>query len=417
MKKKVWIFNHYATQTVLAGRGRHYWIARELIKLGYEPVIFCCNFNHDSLKFVNPSNPLWFEETTPCGAKCVYVRSNAYGDNGKKRVLNMIAFARNLKKVAKIYAKKNGRPDVVYPSSVHPLTVFVGEKLAKKWRVPCVCEFRDLWPESIFAYFPEKRKKWYAKFLLRAERKMYERADKIIMTWEGGKDYVADQGWNDTIPASKIVHIGNGVDLEEFERLLADHRFDDPDLSDASQFKAVYTGSVRMVNNLGLLVDAAEELRKRGDDRVKILVWGGGDQLESLKKRVEDARLDNIVFKGFAERRFIPSILSQSDCELLHNSSTALDKYGQSQNKFFEYLAAGKPILMTYSVGYSVVKREGCGIELDEQTSEKIADALQAFSAMPKERYDEMAKKAKEVARSYDFKIHAKKLAEIIESL
>ena len=417
MRKKVWIFNHYATQAAVDLRGRHYWIARELVKLGYEPVIFCCNFEHFSAKFVNEDNPLWFEDTLPCGAKCVYIRSNAYHNNGKQRVLNMFRFAFNLKKVAKIYAKKYVRPDVIYGSSAHPLTVIVGEKLAKKWGVPSLCEVRDLWPESIFAYYPEKRKKWYAGMLVRGERKMYERANAIIMTWEGGKDYIVEQGWTDTIPLSKVYHIGNGVDLQEFHSFLSEHHFEDPDLSDKSHFNAVYTGSVRLVNNLGMLVDAAVELRNRGNSRVRMLIWGGGNELEPLRERVRELGLDNIVFKGFTARHNIPSILSQSDCTLLHNSSTVLDKYGQSQNKFFEYLAAGKPILMTYSVGYSICKKDGCGVELDEQTPEKIADALEAFSVMPKEQYDEMSKKALQVAENYDFKLHTRKLAEIIESL
>lgn len=417
MKKKIWILNHYATQAAVDLRGRHYWIARELVRLGYEPVIFCCNYEHFSSKFVDESNPLWFENTLPCGAKCVYIRSNAYHNNGKQRIINMLRFARNLKKVGKIYARKYGRPDVIYASSAHPFTVIAGQKLAKRWNIPSLCEVRDLWPESIFAYYPEKRKKWYANMLYRGERKMYERANAVIMTWEGGKDYVVDQGWTDTIPVSKIHHIGNGVDLQEFNAFLSEHQFDDPDLNDKSRFNAVYTGSVRLVNNLGMLVEAAEILRKRGNTKVKILVWGGGNELEMMRERVKELGLENIVFKGFTSRSNVPSILSQSDCTLLHNSSTVLDKYGQSQNKFFEYLAAGKPILMTYSVGYSIIKAQGCGVELENQTPEAIADALEAFSAMPKEQYDAMSKKAKEVAENYDFKLHTKKLADIIESL
>ncbi len=136
-----------------------------------------------------------------------------------------------------------------------------------------------------------------------------------------------------------------------------------------------------------------------------------------MRDRVKELGLTNIVFKGLAERKNIPSILAQSDCTLLHNSSTALDKYGQSQNKFYEYLAAAKPILMTYCVGHSVVKKEGCGIELDEQTPESIADALEKLEKLPREEYDAMAVKARQVAESLDTKLQMAKRIKIIEDL
>ena len=98
-------------------------------------------------------------------------------------------------KVAKIYTTSPAPPpDIILASSPSPFVVAAGEKLAKKFRVPCVAEIRDLWPESIFAYFPQKRNKWYAKFLQNYERKIYERADAIIMTWAGGADYIVDLG-------------------------------------------------------------------------------------------------------------------------------------------------------------------------------------------------------------------------------
>ena len=417
MKKKFWLINHYSGITAFVEGGRHYWFAKELVRRGYEPTVFCCNVDHDRGGFFFPENKLWQEKEVPSGAKYVFVRSNLYGDNGKQRVLNMIRFSLNMLKVGKEYAKKYGKPDVILASSVHPLTVYAGERLAKKFGVPCVAEIRDLWPESIFAYFPEKRGKWYAKMLYWGERRMYERADAVVMTWPGAKDYLLEQGWDKTIDMSKVYHIGNGVDLEGFDQNVVDHPFSDPDLEAPGYFKAVYAGSIRKVNNLGVLVEAAAELQRRGDKRVKILVWGSGDELETLQKRAEELKLTNLVFKGRTDKKNIPSLLTQCDCAILHNSSTALDKYGQSQNKFIEYLASGRPILMTYSVGYSVCKARNCGLELDAQTPEKIADALERLANMPREEYETMARNARETAKSYDFKAHTDKLVEIVENL
>ena len=136
-----------------------------------------------------------------------------------------------------------------------------------------------------------------------------------------------------------------------------------------------------------------------------------------MRDRVKELGLTNIVFKGLADRKNIPSILTQSDCALLHNTSAVLNKYGQSQNKFYEYLAAAKPILMTYCVGRSVIKKEGCGIELDQQTPESIANALEKLEKLPREEYDAMAANARRVGESLDTKFQMEKRIKIIEDL
>ena len=40
-KKKVWIFNHYATEMFFDKAGRHYWFARQLRELGHDVTVFC----------------------------------------------------------------------------------------------------------------------------------------------------------------------------------------------------------------------------------------------------------------------------------------------------------------------------------------------------------------------------------------
>ena len=75
---------------------------------------------------------------------------------------------------------------------------------------------------------------------------------------EGAYDYIVEQGWENEIPRSKVYHINNGVDLEQFDYNTEHFRVDDPDLDDPNTFKVVYTGSIRKANGLGILVDAAK---------------------------------------------------------------------------------------------------------------------------------------------------------------
>ena len=48
LKKRIWIWNHYATNTYKNHGGRHYWFAENLIREGYEVTIFCASTIHNS---------------------------------------------------------------------------------------------------------------------------------------------------------------------------------------------------------------------------------------------------------------------------------------------------------------------------------------------------------------------------------
>lgn len=150
--KNVWTINHYATNMFYDKGGRHYWFAKYLKQEGYNPVVFSCNTKHNAPERFIDTNELWTEHLAEeIDVPFVFVKSNVYTGNGLKRILNMIGFYLNVKKTAKEYALKNDKPDIIYASSVHPLTLVAGIQLAKKFGVKCICEVRDLWPGSLVA--------------------------------------------------------------------------------------------------------------------------------------------------------------------------------------------------------------------------------------------------------------------------
>ncbi len=419
MKKNVWIINHYAGNTFFEKGGRHYAFAKYLRQAGYNPVVFCCNAQHNSEKqSYLQMDGVWEEQIAEeIGVPYVFVQGRTYTGNGKQRILNMVDFYRNVKKTAKEYAALHEKPDVIYASSVHPLTLIAGQQLAKRFGVRCVCEIRDLWPESLVAYGMLKAKSPVAKVLYLVEKRIYQKADRIVMTWPGGYDYIRDKGWEKAIRKEKVVHISNGVDLAEYRQNISAHPYRDPGLEQCEKRRFIYAGSIRKVNNLGILIRAAEILEKENDDRFELFVFGDGDERGELEDYVIENDLSSVVFKGKVPKKEIPSVLAQSDINILHNSSTSLDKYGQSQNKFFEYLASGRPVLMTYSVGHSVVREEECGIEIERQTPEAIADAIRMICGFPQEKIDRYSRNALACAAKYDFEILTEKVISVIEEL
>ncbi|HFI0157732.1 TPA: glycosyltransferase family 4 protein [Streptococcus suis] len=414
MKKNIWIWNHYATNMIEDKAGRHYWLAENLILNEYKPTIFCASTLHNTDDNIDTEGNIFIQKESE-NIPFVIVKTPQYSGNGKKRIINMISFYKNLFPTAKEYANKYGKPDVILASSVHPLTLVAGIKIAKKFGIPCICEVRDLWPESIVAYGSLKRNSVIAKFLYLGEKWIYKNADSVIMTWEGGKQYIIDQGWDKQIDLNKIKHISNGVIIDSFDKNSQDHVTIDSDLEDNNFKNLVYAGSIRKVNNLGLLLDTAKIIQNY-DQKIRFLIYGSGDEKEMLENRCKEENINNVVFKGRVEKKMIPSILKRSHANILHNSSTSLDKYGQSQNKFFEYLAAGRCVIQTYSTGYSVLEKYKCGVSAIEQQPKEIAEII-LEACKDNEKAEQMGVNARKAAYEFDFTNLTGKLIEIIENV
>lgn len=416
MKQRIWIINHYATDQLFRRAGRHYWFAKYLHQLGYSPTIFCCNVKHNNDGFFFPNNDSWTIHETPDGFSSVVIGSTPYTGNGLSRIRNMVVFSWNLLRTTTEYAKQHGKPDVILASSVHPLTVIVGEWIARKMKVPCIAEIRDLWPESIFAFYPEKKSGTLAALLYAGERWMYKRADAIIFTMEGGKDYLSEKGWTGTqknqIHPSKVFHINNGVDLESNRQNLQTHYLNDSDLDDESLYKVVYTGSLGRANSMGLMLDTAKLLT---DSNVCFLVWGEGPEAEALIERCKMEKIENVVFKGAIDRRFVPSILARSDLNFFVLEDSSLYRYGLSLNKSFEYLASGKPMMIVGNAEHTVFDEYACGIHIKNRSAEAFADGIRAIQELPPGDYEELCLNSIAAAKAYDVRVLTSKLRDIIE--
>ena len=407
-KKTVWIFNHYAHGTYFNKGGRHYWFAKNLLKKGYEPTIFCASTRHNSDMSVDiPGGTYRLKSVEKI--PYVFVKTTKY-KNGIERIKNMWNFYKNLYPSTAEYGKEYGKPDVILASSVHPLTLLAGIKIAKKYNVPCICEIRDLWPETIVQYGTLKKNSLVAKLLYKGEKWLYNKADKLIFTIPGGKDYVEEIG----LSSSKVRYINNGVDLEEYNKNKEEFIYSDEHLDNPSTFKILYTGSMGVANELTYLVQAAEKVQEKGIDNIQFILFGNGSQRGKLKEYVQNKGLTNIVFKEKVEKKFIPNILSRSDLNVFTGKHIPLYKYGLSLNKLFDYIASGKPTLSNIESGYDILVKHDCGKSVKGGSVEALVDGILEFYNMDQKEYDQYCENSLTAIQNYDFKILTDKLEAII---
>lgn len=418
MGKRIWIMNHYATDMFFNQGGRHYWFAENLIKNGYETTIFCANTRHNSDDIVDLKNEKYLIKSTN-DIPFVFVPTTPYAGNGASRVKNMVSFYKNLFPVTKEYAKKYGKPDVILASSVHPLTLVAGIKIAKKFGIPCICEVRDLWPEAIFAFNKSKEKSILGRTLVAGEHWIYKNANALVFTKEGDTDYIKEKKWDTgqggKINLDKCFYINNGIDIEAFNQNIKDFVVDDPDLN-SDKFNVVYAGSIRPVNDVGKIVSAARLLKVQSD--IQFLVYGDGNQRQMLEQQIKDEGLTNVKMKGYINKKYIPYILSKANVNILNYSQTQYNwARGNSSNKLFEYMASGKPVISTVKMGYSIIDKYNCGLELEKSTPEDLATAILKIKNMSVEEYKTIGQNARKGAEDFDFNILTKKLMDVIESV
>ena len=408
--KNIWIFNHYANDMFDDHGGRHYYIAKNLIQQGYSPTIFCCNARHHGYGLYIDNNNLWnVKFDTLNNIPFVFIRGRKYRHNGFQRILCMMDYYFNLKKVVREYEEKYGKPDIIYASSVHPLACVAGIQIAKKYGIKCICEIRDLWPESIVSY--GLAPKWHPLVLLlrRIEKWIYKNCDYLIFTMLGGYEYIIDQGWEKDIPENKVHYIPNGVDLDVYNKNKILNSFPDKDLDDVTTYKIIYTGSLRHANHqIWDLIYTAEHMKEKYRD-IKFFIYGDGTERESLEKYCKDKNIENIIFKGKIPKEKVPYVLSKCNLNIIDVKTSDILKYGGSQNKLFEYLASGHPSLSGEQPKYSLINKYNCGICRELHNCDEIENAI--LEIRTKEFKEEHII---DISQKFDFKVLTKQLIDII---
>ncbi len=416
--RRFWIFNHYATTPKTGPMLRHYCFAECLQEKGIETTVFAANELHQTGDTVDTHGKPYIRIEEE-GVPFVFVRTSKYQGNGISRVKNMLSFFFGLLRIAGGYARKYGKPDVIMGSSAHPLTSIAGILVARRFHVPAIVEVRDLWPEAIFSFGKVRMDSLIGKLLSAGEKWMYVHADAIVFTKEGDMDHIKEMGWDTEhggkIDLTKCYYVNNGVKLKDYYESIEKDILQDEDLQSDS-FKVVYTGTIRPVNNVGNLLDAAKLLRAHKD--IRFLIYGGGNQLEEMQRRVWEEKLDNVFLKGFVEKKYIPYILSRSSVNILNYSQSQYNwSRGNSSNKLFEYMASGKPIISTVKMGYCILDRYQCGLSLEECTPQALAKEILKIHDLPEKTYAQMAENAKEGAKDFDFSVLTERLYQVIKSV
>lgn len=415
-KYKVWFINQNSYLPEDGPHVRHYTLGKYLVRDGFEPFVFAGNELHHNGRRIDTGEKICVEKQRN-GVHFFYIRTHHYKKNDLHRIINIISYYLNIFKVCKQVERQYGKPDVIYASSMYPTALVAGIKLAKKYGIRCISENRDIVPDGFVANGAIKEDGLLAKMMRLFMKRVYETSDALVFTMSGGPKYISDMGWDlehgGKIDMKKVFYINNGVDMEAVSKNEEKYVLEDFDLDSEHIFKVAYFGAIRFMNQMSLFIETAKELKRRGYNDIKILMWGNGTKLDEMRKELADLELDNIVLKGYVDKKYIPGIARRANVFVGTGNSCSVGKYGMSFNKLFDYLAAGKPIILPFQVADSIVAENGVGVELANADAAMLADALIAFKNMDTTEYEIYCSNARRVAQQYDYSY----LAEQVKSL
>lgn len=288
------------------------------------------------------------------------------------------------------------RADVVLASST-PLTVAVpGMIAAKLRRAPFVFEVRDLWP-SVPVQLGLLKNPVLIRLAEALEKVTYSQAKRVIALSPS-----MAEGVRQVRPDAQVMVVPNAADFERFDRTDEERAADRREFGwGEDELVLVYAGGFGMTYQLDWAVRLADELRRleHPGKRIRVVLHGQGSDYQNLHRLATDLGLDaDGLLPGALSKDEVARRVAAADAVLspLRDDPSLA---GNSLNKVFDAMAAGRPVFFNHGGWLEEAMTEGgAGWRLSRDPKEaarRLCEIVTDPAALP-----EAARKATEVGRT-----------------
>jgi glycosyltransferase involved in cell wall biosynthesis len=338
---RITYLHQYFNTPAQSGGTRSYEMARRLVARGHQVTMITSDRAGQGSRV---------REEMMEGIKVLWIPV-AY-DNSMSYARRMMAFAAFAIRSARLASQQPC--DIIFATST-PLTIAIPAMYAAwRRRVPWVLEVRDLWPEVPVAIGALRNPlaKGAATWLA---RRAYASARHLVALSPGMKAEIIASG----VPDKKVTVIPNCSDLDRFDPAKADpNRFLALCPWLAGRRLALYAGQIGKINGLEYLVDLAVEISPAMPEVAIVLLGRGSERA----KVAAYAKARGVFEKSLFVLEPLPKVqmphaFAAADVALgIFKDVPYMDT--NSSNKFFDALAAGKPIAINYGGWQAEVIRE-----------------------------------------------------------
>ena len=93
-------------------------------------------------------------------------------------------------------------------------------------------------------------------------------------------------------------------------------------------------------------------------------------------------------------------------------------RFGISPNKIFDYEMSGKPIVHAVEAANDPVAEAGCGISVEPENPEAIADAVMKLASIPASEREEMGRKGRDyVLKHHTYSVLSQKFVDVMDKI
>lgn len=402
--KQVWILNHYAQEPGGPGGTRHFSLAENLRKFGWNATIFASSVEHNTGR-QRLAPGVASRTEIYAGVTFHWLRTPKHTGNGFGRLWNMLTYT------AHVLLDKNldklDHPDLVIGSSVHLFAAWAGARLAKRYNVPFIFEVRDLWPQTLIDLGRISSHGFQAWWMRQLETWLYRHAVRTITLLPRACDYIEPLG----VPRDRIFWLPNGADLSRFPVTKPRIEID--------MFVFMYFGAHGIANGLDDILRAQAILEK---DVSAPPIWlrliGDGPLKNVLRQLASDLGIKRVSFEEAVSKEKISAIAAEADAFVVTLLNLPLYRFGISLNKIFDYLAAGRPIVFGGSSVNNPIDEASAGLSVPPGNPRLLAVAMKSVASLPFEERARLGSNARSyVGSNHNYHSLAARLAGLLNEV
>jgi len=356
--KNIWIINEYAGSPYHGMEFRHYYLGKELTKIGHHVTVISSSYSHLFKNLPNKSRE------NIDGTDYLWLKTFNYGSShDKRRVLKWFLFMFKIFFLPFMLKK----PNVIIVSPMAPFAIVPAWILSKVYKAKLIYEVKDIWPLSLIELGGFKESHPFIKLMSWFEKFALNESDIIVSNLQNYGEHIS----NDLNIQREFEWISNGIDLDELKNIKP--------LSETlikqipkNKFIVGYTGTIGVANALNSFCEAANLLINNKD--IVFVIVGNGQEKESLVNQYKKNK--NILFIDAIEKKQIQSMLSLFDVCYIGWGEKSLYKYGTSANKIFDYMYSAKPVINSFSGKGDIIELSNCGITVPAKAIDRIKEAI-----------------------------------------
>lgn len=256
---------------------------------------------------------------------------------------------------------KNIKPDIIYGHDYYAAPI-----------IACASKKHRLIYDAHELYIANKNSSKREKLCYFFEKKAIERANQAICASERRKEIMKRY-----YSTQKDICVINNISI--LPRIKADVIEEEYFESDNRKI-VVYCGALIHARRVDLLVDAAKNLEKD----IRVLIIGGGEELDKLKKQVSNFNINNVRFINALPYKYLWSVISKCDIGYLHYENDTLNNSNCAPNKIYEYASAGLVMIANNNLGLNdIFQRYSVGCA-SNQLEQAIVQAINNYDIYKK---------------------------------